>query len=295
VSRLALCLAIAVLAIAPAAGTASRDSASKPTGTIVYSHRFWPKDDRLFDNFELFVLELGGRPSVRLTRNPRCDEEYPSWSRSGGWIAFVARCRSVWGIYLIRADGSGRRRVVRLPNQWLAGTAWSPDDRRIAFGSRNGIRVVNVDGSGLRRLTRGWDISPTWSRDGQTIAFERQRHDLDAGELHSDVFLMRPDGTARRHLTKGGGPAWSPDGRRIAFTRGLDIWVVNPDGRGQRRLRCCRPQGVDAVGWSPDSRYLAYDGGSGLSAGIYVMPVEGTSRRFVGGGDQVVGFTWGSG
>jgi Tol biopolymer transport system component len=281
---------IAVLSIAPTAGS---ETAAEPTGTIVYSQRFWPKDDRLSDNWELFVHELGTRRWPRLTRNPRCDEQYPSWSRSGRWIAFVCGWGHSQGIYLMRPDGTARRRLVRLKSRWLSGVAWSPDDRKIAFGSRDGIRVVNADGSGLRRLTGGRDTSPTWSRDGQLIAYEHDRRNLDTGETFSDVFLMRADGTGRRRLVKGGYPAWSPDGLRIAFTRELDIWVVNADGRGQRRLRCCRPGGVNAVGWSPDSRYLVYDGGSGLSAGIYVMPIDGTSRRFVGGGDEVVGFTWG--
>jgi len=39
-----------------------------------------------------------------------------------------------------------------------------------------------------------------------------------------------------RRLTRGGGPSWSPDGRRIAFTRIPAIYVINADGTGERRI-----------------------------------------------------------
>ena len=269
---------VAVLATAPA-GSSGTDAMSL-TGKIVYAHRFWPRD--FDDNWEVFIRTLGGGPSVRLTRSPRCDEVFPSWSPEGRWIAFACGWGPSAGIYVIGADGRGRWPAVKLPNRRIGGTAWSPDGRKIAFGA-SGIWIVNAVGGGLRRLTRGDDSSPTWSRDSRSIAYE---HD-------GDVFLMRADGTGRRRLVRrADNPAWSPDGRRIVFLRSPDLWIMNADGGGQRRLRCCRPTGVADVAWSPDSRYLAYDGGSGLDAGIHVMPLGGTKGRLVGGGDEVLGFAW---
>ena len=174
------------------------------------------------------------------------------------------------------------RPAVKLPNRRIEGTAWSPDGRKIAFGSA-GIWVVNARGGGLQRLTRGDDSSPTWSRDSQSIAYEHR----------GDVFVMRADGTGRRRLARrANSPAWSPDGRRIVFLRRPNIWIMNANGGGQRRLRCCSPWGVSDVEWSPDSRHLAYEAGSGLDAGIHVMPVEGSRGPFVGGGEELVGFAW---
>lgn len=225
---------------------------------------------------------------MRLTRNPRCDEVWPSWSRSGRWIAFGCGWGPSAGIYVVDEDGGGRRSIVKLPNRRVNGTAWSPDERRIAFGA-GGIWVVNTDGSGRRRLTGGRDSSPTWSRDGRWIAYEHERRELTAGEVSTEVLLMRSNGTGHRRIAKrASSPAWSPDGRRIAFLRGVDIWMMNPDGRRKRRLPCCRPGGVADVAWSPDSRYLAYDGGS-----VFVTPVEGKSRRPVASGLELLGLGWG--
>jgi Tol biopolymer transport system component len=277
---------IAVLALAPAesSGTVAT-GAQTPQGKIVYSQRFWPKDDRLVDNWELFVKTLGRGNTARITRNPRCSDTWPSWSRSGRWIAFACGYGPRAGVYVVDAEGRGRRTIAALPNRRIDGTAWSPDERRIAFVA-GGIWVVNADGSGRRRLTSSQDSAPTWSRDGTRIAYEHM----------GNVFLMRADGTARRRLVaRASKPAWSPDGRRILFVRGLDIWVMSADGSERRRLRCCRRHGVATVAWSPDSRHLAYDGGSGLTAGIRVMPIEGSVGRQVAGGEEIEGFSWGPG
>jgi TolB protein len=96
--------------------------------------------------------------------------------------------------------------------------AWSPDGTRIAFTGRDSrsaydtdIYVVNVDGSGLVRLTndpRARDAMPSWSSDG-LIAFVRE-----AGINGNPIFVMNADGTEQRAVTPLRGaalsPAWKP-------------------------------------------------------------------------------------
>ena len=113
---------------------------------------------------------------------------------------------------------------------------WSPDGDRIAFlSNRSGsgdIYVMNVDGSGVERLTEGNSLRGiSWSPDGERIVF-------DAG----DIYVMNADGSDVVQLTDNyfpfHFPSWSPDGERIAFFSYDDfgIKVMNLDGSGVVRL-----------------------------------------------------------
>src|ERR687897_2822790 len=130
----------------------------------------------------------------------------------------------------MRYDTRARRTVLRLPRQRLDDLAWSPDDRQLAFAGGQGIRVVNLDGKGLRRLSRGRDSSPTWSPDGKTVAFSRELRGV------SQVLQMRADGTGHRRIaTRAERPAFSPDGATIAFLRNGSIWLMDAEGGRHRR------------------------------------------------------------
>jgi Tol biopolymer transport system component len=109
---------------------------------------------------------------------------------------------------------------------------WSPDGERISFMSRRDgnweIHVINADGSGKKRLThdRARDAVLAWSPDGQLISFARYHHG------NWDSYVMSADGSGLRHLPRNVWPVWSPDGRKIALVRKLDIYVMNADGSG---------------------------------------------------------------
>jgi Tol biopolymer transport system component len=81
----------------------------------------------------------------------------------------------------------------------------------------------------------------------------------------------------------GGGPAWSPDGLKIAFARGRDydredIYVISADGGNQRRLT--RNQaGNDDPAWSPDGRLIAFASARSGNGDIYVMNADGSHQR----------------
>ena len=138
------------------------------------------------------------------------------WSPDGQQITFAAIVvqpdRLTSDIYVMNADGSGQRSQFIFFLQ--DSPAWSPDGRRIAFPS-SGIRVVNADGSGLRRLTREGRGTPAWSPDGRRIAFVSRRD----GNL--EIYVMNADGSGQRRLTRNAvrdsDPVWSPDGRKVAF------------------------------------------------------------------------------
>jgi len=115
------------------------------------------------------------------------------------------------------------------------------------------------------------------------------------------VCVIRPDGTERKRLTTRlttSDPAWSQDGRRIAFTRNEDagefmthtdddVFVMDADGDGLQQLTPERHgQSSGQPSWSPDGRQIAYVHGASVDSGVpsrfgglFVMNADGTDVR----------------
>ena len=78
---------------------------------------------------------------------------------------------------------------------------------------------------------------------------------------NSEIYVVNSDGGGLRRLTRNAGPdlapAWSPDGRRIAFAGSRGIHVMNADGSGQRNLMR-KPTPTSRPTFSPDGRRIAF-------------------------------------
>lgn len=199
------------------------------------------------------------------------------WSPDRKRIVFSSNRTGPWDdLYVMAADGGKVRQLTDTPNASEHDAAWSPDGSHIAYdraaitadGTRQNAQlwIIDADGSNPRALTSGSsrNMRPSWSPDGSAIAFMSDRHaEVDINLMGTDdgdleIYLMERDGSNVRRLTEcvetAGGPAWSPDGRRIAFScHGL--WLMNADGRNQRRLFNDfggRPA------WSPDGSQIAF-------------------------------------
>lgn len=184
-------------------------------------------------NEEIRVANVDGTHVRNLTRHQAVDYA-PAWSPDGRRIAFASgRGGSLPHIWVMNADGTNAYMLTRVFSGEYP--AWSRNGKRIAFATNQPVRqngfdivVVNADGTNPHRVTRNelYEMGPAWSRDGKWLAFHA------GNDGRHDVYLMRPDGSERRRLTRGGGelPSWSPDGRYIVYASTSGLVVVRPEG-----------------------------------------------------------------
>jgi Tol biopolymer transport system component len=198
----------------------------------------------------LYVVDVGGAtPGDPVELVPGAG---PSWSPDGSRIAYFAEVDGNTDIFSASSDGSDVTRLTDDPAPEYS-PRWSPDGERIAFVSeRDGdqdIVVMAADGRNQVDVSDDPDVddAPAWSPDGGSIAFVAYLHGADPftiGQGDAEIFVVRADGSHKVDVSRShawdGDPAWSPDGRSIAFTRRTDhaqIFVMRADGTEQRRLR----------------------------------------------------------
>src|SRR6266511_2389706 len=230
-----------------------------------------------------FVAYLAFRGTARPagpTVVPALRPTGPIWflgaERGAGGSVFVPS-----SVYSIQPDGTGLRKIP-LPDRLYSMTALavSPDGRLVALSNGGGefpprnIYVMNSDGTGLRQLTMGdfEESMPSWAPDGSEIVFSSTRCcGSSTSSGHDALYTIRPDGTGLRRLTEDDGtdwyPAWSPDGRRLAYATYLpnhedwQIRVMQADGTGVHTVYRCEGECYDGgytLAWSPDGTAIAF-------------------------------------
>jgi Tol biopolymer transport system component len=177
------------------------------------------------------------------------------------WIVFTADppALGVEQIFRIQPSGKGLKQLTR--GQYPAqAPVFSPDGKRIAFARLGGgIFSMNLDGTGLRRLTtNGRDSYPAWSPDGKQIAFLRP---LVNGWR---VFVMSASGAGERRLPQAppaGRPSWT--GRGLVIPTNGDLAMIDPrSGRVQKLFGALidASTGMDGATASPDLSSVMFVG-----------------------------------
>jgi TolB protein len=223
-------------------------------GTISLSPRVSPDNSRVAFaslgragwSIRMFSLDLG-RPVEFLS--PSGTTLSPAWSSDGSKLAFSSdRQGGDSEIYTTDASGGSIHRLTSFRGPDVS-PVWNPKtNAQIAWVSgRTGlpqIYIMDSDGANVQRMTDGgYATSPSWSPNGQFLAFAWDRKYGPGAPGGQDIYIM--DVASRRwiQLTHDAGrndfPSWAPDGRHLVFQRengGSQIWSMLADGTGQHAI-----------------------------------------------------------
>ena len=256
-------------------------------------------------NPEIYVADLGGGTTLRLTNNPG-NEWIADWSPNGAKLAFTSnRLDGNYDIWAMDGSGEGAAPLVTT-GAWDEYARWSPNGQRLAFASTaqtegvpNSEIFVRQASGELQRLTfdRAENQWPDWSPDGRIVYNQGTK-----GTSDWDIWIINAGGQSP-HLWLADPaldihPTWSPDGQWIAFVRVVfdsngngsldeedagDVWVGAADGSGVRQLTAGLWAGTPS--WSPDGRWIAFahswdsNGDTRMdgrdAANISAVPLEG--------------------
>ena len=223
-------------------------------GSISLSPRISPDGSRLAfssltkTNWEILMYSLDLN---RLVSFPRLGggNYSPAWSPDGTKLALASSRNGSAEIYTCDANGSHMKQVTST-RAAESSPVWNrKTGAQIAFVSgRTGlpqIYIMDADGTNVQKLTdQGYAVSPSWSPNGQFLAFAWIRHYGPGAPGAQDIYLMDIASKQWVQLTHDGGrndfPSWSPDGRHIVFhssrAGGEQIWTMLADGTSQKPL-----------------------------------------------------------
>ncbi len=242
-------------------------------------------------------VQIGGFPLLDPVNSPawrlalhRASDEVERWifGTPGAATTRILYSGGDKQIWVIDSDGANARKLTSVSLAMSA--AWSPDATNFVFcgftpsGSQIAVySFITGDLHWLSGTARGLNITPTYSPDGQNIAYA-------SGTDHgTDIMVMQVgDASPSRRITVGKGsdntsPSYSPDGRQIAFMSGRaghpEVYTMDADGTNTSLLTefTYGEQAYRASpDWAPDGRRIAYE--SRIDGLFQIMTIDMRDR-----------------
>jgi TolB protein len=225
-------------------------------GTVSLSPRISPDNSRLAFaslgsegwSIRMYSLDLDRLVSFSAGTAGGSNQS-PAWSADGAKIAFSSSRTGDPEIWVADAGGGNLRRITNFRGPDVSPT-WNPKtNAQLAWVSgRTGlpqIYIMDQDGSNIQRLTDGgYAVSPSWSPNGQLLAFSWNRKYGPGDPGGVDIHVIDIASKNYLQLTHESGsndfPSWAPDGRHIVFERTIgghsQIWSMLADGTEQHQL-----------------------------------------------------------
>ena len=222
-------------------------------------------------DYAIFGADADGKHAYRLTKekgdpstaNGLFFQVQPAWSPDGQKLAFSSGRDGTPHIFLMNADGTGTVRLTDT-DQEDEQPSWSADGKRIVFSREGAVFEAPAMGGPAHRIGHGLGNArdPAFSPDGKLIAYDYR----NPGYSIREIYVMNADGTGIRKLTRLGAvsalPAWSPDGRTLAFQSNAggpkyEIYTVDLNGGRPRRVTTSP---IDAIqpAWKPDGTTVGF-------------------------------------
>jgi len=243
---------------------------------------------------DIWIMDAGGSNQKQLTHSTETFR-YPDWSWDNKYIVFQGG--NMEGVWVIDEMGSNLKKITG--KGFSAGTpTWSPDSK-IIFTKLDvvpaifpisvtgpmkvetkpqlnyGIGKMNPDGSDMETIINLGSVAevgiPACSKNNKIAYIE-----VASSKVNSGIWTMDSNGKNRKQIVKSSSvdcPAWSPDGKRIAYEDEGDIYIIDSNGKGKNKLII---NGKHPA-WSPDGKKIAFE----RNIDIWVVNADGADAKLL--------------